>query len=246
MSTNPASYPGPGAPKKTSPLVWILAILGVFVMLVVVAVAGVSFFVAHKIKQAGLDSDTMKRNPVVATIKVMAALNPNIEIVALDEDKGYATVKDKKSGRTFKVDFDDAKRGHFTMQEEGKEPVTITTHGDDKDGGMEVHTPDSTLKVGAQAAKVPTWVPDYPHSDPQGAFSSRSGADESGMYGFKTRDSAARVMSFYEDGFKSEGMEIDRKTPKVLAAKSEKKNAVVMVDSDDGETSVSVTFNAKK
>ena len=69
MSTNPPPYyPGPGVQKKTSPLVWILAILGVFVVLVIVAVVGIGFFVAHKAKEAGLDSDMVKRNPALATM----------------------------------------------------------------------------------------------------------------------------------------------------------------------------------
>jgi uncharacterized protein YneF (UPF0154 family) len=247
MSTNPPPYyPGPGVQKKTSPLVWILAILGVFVVLVIVAVVGIGFFVAHKAKEAGLDSDMVKRNPALATIKVMAALNPNIEIVSLDEDKGFVTVHDRKSGRTFKVDFDDAKRGRFTVQEEGKGPVTVTTSGDDKNGTVEVNTPDAHMKVGGHAATFPVWVPDYPHSDAQAVFSGNTGSNESGMFAFKTKDSASKVMDFYDDKFKSEGMKIDHRVPNVLAAKHGQNSAVVLVGADEGETSVSVTFGSKK
>jgi hypothetical protein len=246
MSTNPPPYyPGP-VQKKTSPLVWILAILGVFVFLVIVAVVGIGFFVAHKAKEAGLDSDTFKRNPALASIKVMAALNPNIEIVLLDEDKGLVTVHDKKSGRTFKVNFDDAKRGHFTVQEDGKGPVTVTTSGDDKDGTVEVNTPEEHMKVGGHGATFPAWVPDYPHSDTQAVFSGTSGGKESGMFAFKTKDSVSRVMDFYEDKFRSEGMEIEHRAHNVLSAKQGQNSAVVMVGADDGETSVSVTFGSKK
>lgn len=225
MSTYPSQYPPPGAQRKTSPLVWILAILGVFVMLVIVAVAGIGLFVAHKVKEAGVDSDSMKRNPALATIKVMAALNPNIEIVTLDEDKGFVTVRDKKSGRTFKVTFDDAKRGKFTMQEEGKDPVTITTRGD---------------------FNVPTWIPDYPHSTPQGSFATEFSTGDSGNFTFKTKDSVSKVLSYYEDGFRSEGMEIEHKPGNVISAKRGQKSAVVMVGTGDGDSSVSVTFEAKK
>ena len=246
MSTNPAQYPQPGAQRKTSPVVWVLAILGVVVMLMIVAVVGIGLFVAHKVKQAGLDSDTMKRNPVVATVKVMAALNPNIEIVTLDEDKGFVTVRDKKSGRTFRVDFDDAKRGRFTMQEEGKGPVTIATNGDGNNGVVEVNTPEASMKIGSQNAKVPTWVPDYPHSEPTGAFSGHTSSNAAGSYGFKTHDSVSKVMSFFEDGFRSEGMEINHKAPNVITAEKDQKNALVIVGSEGGETSVMVTFGSRK
>lgn len=247
MSTNPPPYyQQPPVQNKTSPVVWILAILGVLVALAIAAVLGVGFFVAHKVKEAGLDSDTLKRNPVVATIKVMAALNPNIEIVTLDEDKGFVTVRDKKSGRTFRVNFDDAKRGRFTLEEDGKRPVTLTTSADDKNGAVEVTSPDGAVKIGSHVAKLPSWVPDYPHSGPQSSMSSNTGDAESGMFGFKTNDSVSKVMGFYEDKFRSEGMQIDRRVPNVLAAKGDGKDAVVMVASESGETSVSVTFGSKK
>jgi uncharacterized protein YneF (UPF0154 family) len=248
MSTNPSQYPQPGTQKKTSPIVWVLAIAGVVVMLGLVAVMGIGFFVAHKIKQAGLDTESMKRNPVVATIKVMAALNPNIEIVTLDEEKGYVTVHDRKSGRTFNVNFDDAKRGRFTVEEDGKAPVTITTSGDGTNGRVEVNTGDANVKIGAQGAKVPTWVPDYPHSDPEGAFTGHTRTSDAGTYGFKTKDSVSKVIAFYEDGFRSEGMQIENRAPNVIAASAtnDQNNAVVVVAAEGGETSVLVTFGSKK
>jgi hypothetical protein len=77
-------------------------------------------------------------------------------------------------------------------------------------------------------------------------FSGNTGSNESGMFAFKTKDSASKVMDFYDDKFRSEGMEIDHRVPNVLAAKHGQNSAVVLVGADEGETSVSVTFGSKK
>src|SRR5215468_5193572 len=77
-ATTPYNSSGAGAasPRKTSPIVWILvAVAGVFV-LGIVGVVGTTFFVVHKAKQAGLDTDLMSRNPGLAIAKMATAFNP--------------------------------------------------------------------------------------------------------------------------------------------------------------------------
>src|SRR5215813_11765721 len=75
------SYNASAAPvtaaRKTSPIVWILiAVAGVFV-LGIVGVMGTTFFLVHKAKQAGLDTDLMSRNPGMAIAKMVTAFNPD-------------------------------------------------------------------------------------------------------------------------------------------------------------------------
>ena len=83
------------ATKKTSPLVWILvAIAGVFVLGGVVLV-GLGFFVAHKVKQAGIDPELMQRNPGLnAEYKFLLKDSPNFIGVAKGEDKLRAKVNE--------------------------------------------------------------------------------------------------------------------------------------------------------
>ncbi len=260
MSTNPPSMPSyapQGAPlrKKTSPIVWILVGLGVFFLLVVLVVVGAGYFVVSKARQAGIDTDLMKHNPALASVKMMAALNPNIEVLSLDDSKGIVTVRDKKSGKTYSVNFEDARRGRFVMQEDGKTPVTITSSGDGNAGTLEIKSADGTMKIGGGAgAKVPTWVPEYPGSTPEGAFAAQTDEGNSGSYTFKTRDSIAAVTKVYEEGFRSMGLKTtstltnaDGKTGGgIVSAQADRRSAVVMVGSEDGETTVSVTFKSKK
>ncbi len=240
MATNPPVPPMPGAgapmgvpPKKSNTLAWVLGGLGGCLVLVIICVAGGTFFIAHKAKQAGIDPDLLKRNPALAAAKMMVAANPNVEMVSADEGRGEITVRDKQSGKTYTMSFEDAKNGKFTMKEDGK----------------------TTLTVGGKA-KVPSWVPDYPGSDPQGAFTA-SGADgESGTFTFKTRDGSDKVVQYYQDQFKSAGMKVTsnvttqdgKSSAGMISAQDEanKHTVTVVLGADNGETGVSVTYATNK
>ena len=87
----PAAPTAPGMeasamqPRKTSPLVWVLvAILGLFI-LIGIGVIGAGVFVMHKAKQAGLDPDLMRHNPGLAVGKLLAATNPDLEVISVDD-----------------------------------------------------------------------------------------------------------------------------------------------------------------
>lgn len=240
MATNPPVPPMPpagppmGVPaKKSNTIVWVLGGLGGCLVLVIICVLGAYFFIAHKAKQAGIDTDLIKKNPGLAAAKMMVAANPNIEMVSVDEGRQEITVRDKQSGKTYSMSFNDAKDGKFTMKEDGK----------------------TTLTVGGRA-KVPSWVPDYPGSDPQGAFSA-SGADgDSGTFGFKTKDSSEKIVQYYQDQFKSSGMKVTsnvttqdgKSSAGMLTAQDDasKHTVTVVVGVDNGETSVAVTYTTNK
>ena len=95
--TSPA--PAVAAPRKTSPLVWILvAILGLFVV-GGIAVVGTGIFFVHKAKQAGLDPAVMRTDPALANaVKLGAkACTPVISIgeigrIAVIQDPQGATI----------------------------------------------------------------------------------------------------------------------------------------------------------
>src|SRR5579864_4825919 len=144
MSTNPPGMPPvppPGAqmpgppPKKGNFLVWILVAFGGLFLLVCVAVLGTGLFIAHKVRQSG-------------------------------------------------VEF--SRDGKFTVKHDGKESVVISS-GKGDNGSVEIKSADGTVKIGggAAAGKVPTWIPDYPGSDPQGAFSAQTNEGSSGSFSFK-------------------------------------------------------------
>src|ERR1700682_3587195 len=127
MATNPPVPPMPPAgppmgvpPKKSNTIVWVLGGLGGCLVLVIIVVAALGFFAVRTAKKAGIDPDLFKRNPALATAKIMVAANPDVEMVSVDEGRQEITIRDKKSGKTTTMSFEDAKNGKFTMKEDGK------------------------------------------------------------------------------------------------------------------------------
>ena len=237
MSTVPPPPPpaGPGVPppKKTNVLKWVLIGIGAFFMLIVLAMVGLGLFVAHKAKQAGLDPDLIKKSPQLAAAKLMVAANPDVEMVSADEGRQEITVRDKKTGKVYSMSFEDAKDGKFTMKEDGK----------------------TTLTVGGKA-KVPAWVPDYPGSDPQGAFAAQGEDGAGGTFTFKTKDSSDKVIKFYQDQFQASGLKVTsnitnqngQSSAGMLTAQDEanKHTVTVIVGVEGGDTTTAVTYATNK
>jgi hypothetical protein len=235
MSTNPPPVPPmppPGPVKKTNPLVWILGGVGGCLVLVIIVVGCFTFFVAYKAKQAGLDGDLMRKNPALAAAKIAIAVNPNLEMVSVDENRGEITVRDKKTGKVSSMTFEDAKNGKYTWREDGR---TVTFGG---------------------RAKIPTWVPDYPGSDPRASVSARGDGEESGGFTFKTSDGGDKVLRFYEDQFKASGMKITKNVTSedgrgsagMLHGTDEsgRRSINAVIAGEAGDTSVVITYQTNK
>jgi hypothetical protein len=151
------------------------------------------------------------------------------------------------------VSFEDAKRGKFVFKEDGRETATITSGG--ANGTLEVKTADGTAKFGGNA-KVPAWVPDYPGSDPQAAFSAQGREGDSGTFTFKTRDASDKVVRYYQDQFQSAGLKVTNNftsqangaaTGMLIAQDGSNQHTVtVVVGQDNGQSAVSVTYATKK
>ena len=255
MSTNPTVPPGqPYAPppKKGGALKWILIGVGGFFVIAVIGVLAVTMFVVHKAKQAGLDTDLIKRSPGLAIAKMAVAANPDVELVSTNEGKQEITVRDKKTGKVMAMSFEDAKNGRFVFKQDGKQ-ATITTNS--SNGTVEVKSDEGTFKLGG-SAKLPAWVPDYPGSEPQGAFSAQGKDGDSGSFAFKTKDPSDRVLKYYQDQFQSGGLKVTsnmtsqdgKSSGGVLTAEDESKKhtLTVIIGPDNGETAVSVTYAKKQ
>jgi hypothetical protein len=258
MSTNPPVPPASGIPpyapppKKSNALKWILIGVGAFFLVIIVSVVGLGFFVMNKAKQAGLDPDLIKRNPALAAAKMMVAANPKLEAVSADEGRQEITIRDKESGKVMTMSFEDAKQGKFTFKENGKEALTITSSG--ANGTVEMKSADGSLKIGGNA-KVPAWVPDYPGSEPQGAFSAQGKDGETGSFAFKTKDGSDKVVKYYQNQFQSSGLKVTSNLTSqngqasagmLMAEDSANKHTVTVIIGQDGsETAVSVTYANK-
>jgi hypothetical protein len=253
----PAGVPAAPAPQKSSGnkvLFWILGIVVGLMLLGFGSCAVIGFYAMHKVKQAGFDSDLMKKNPAFATAKMAATMSPDVEVVSSDESKGTIVVRDKKTGKTTTMKFDPDKKSMVIVDENGK-TTTMTTTGEGENGGLEVKSSEGSMKMGASSDKAPDWVPAYPGSSPKNAFSASSNGEQSGSFVFTTSDAVAKVLSFYSDGLKSKGFEVssmstnsDGKDGGVVSGenKAEKKSLAVTIGTEDGGTQVNVTYSFKQ
>ncbi len=242
-SAPPAPVPPPQptagavpAPRKTSPLVWVLVIiLGLFV-LGGIGVVGTGLFLVHKVRQAGFDPELMKRNPGLAISKMIASANPDVDVLSTDEGAGKITVRDKKTGKVVTMTFDDAKNGKFSFSAQGDDGKT------------------ASLEIGAGADKLPSWIPVYPGAKAVGTFAvnADSGQGNGGAFAFNTTDEPAQVMSFYQDKCKELGISIKMATHAaqggmILAGGEgdDTRSLQVIVGRESGETKVQVMYGKK-
>jgi hypothetical protein len=236
----------PVQPKKTSPVVWIIVgVLGLVMVAGIVVIAG-GLFVAKKVHDAA-------SNPALLAAKVMAAANPDVEILSSDDRNGTVTFKDKKSSKVITLDFDQIKQGRLVFEEDGKKvTVNSTTDGVNLTG-----SDGSTVQIGSNAsAKMPDWLPEYPGSSAQGTFSMQDPSQSGAAVSFTTKDPVDKVSSFYEDALRKAGlatnvnlMQQDGKTSgaMITAESSDKKrSAVVNIAAGDDAATVGITYSDKK
>jgi len=224
--------------RKTSPLVWVLVIVLGLCFLGFASCAAFGLFVAHKVKEAGVDPELWRTNPGLAVGKILAATNPNVEVVRSDEGAGTVTIRDKRTGKETTMTFDQARNGKFSIT------------ADDDHGGT------ATMQFGGAAknSDLPSWVPKYPGSEGTSTFAMKgSGADlaEGGSFAFTTPDASDKVMSFYKDKAQDLGLKEKLTTTTgdgsmfVATDDGEKRSLTVIVGSHAGSTSVSVTYGSK-
>jgi len=205
--------------------------------LIGILVVGAGFFVANRVKHAGFDSALAQKNPALAAAKVMASLNPDVEVVNVDEDRGLLTIKDRMTGKVITMNADGVKNGRLTFSDEST--------------GQKV-----TLGANA-AAQLPAWLPSYPGSKPEGTFSASGGDGEGGMAHFKTTDAGTKVLDYYQDALKSAGFKITStfsgnsasSNGGVVTAEdaANRRTVMVTVSSSSGDgTDVALTYGTKK
>jgi hypothetical protein len=242
----PMDGPTPVQAKKTSPVVWIIVgLLGLVMVAGIVVIAG-GLFVAKKVRDAA-------GNPALTAARVMAAANPDVEILSSDDSKGTVTFKDKNSGRILTLDFDQIKQGRIVFEEDGKK-VTV----DSSTNGVNLTGSDgSTVQIGANASsKLPDWLPAYPGSSAQGTFAMQDAGQSGAAVSFNTKDPVDKVSSFYDDALRKAGlttnvnqMQQDGKTSgAMITAESadKKRSAVVNIASGDDASTVGITYSDKK
>jgi len=254
MSPPPMGGPTAGAPPpaKGGALKWVLfGCLGLIFLGGLVTAGGV-WWVGRKVKQV-VDPGLASRNPALAAAKMIATLNPDLEIVSMDEGRGSITIRDKKQNKTVTFNAEDVKNGKFSFEtEEGK--TEIQTGGSGQDATVRIKGPDGEMTMGG-TVKLPAWLPAYPGAEATGSFGVQSAEKgQGGTVAFKTSDSVDKVAAFYENALKGAGIAVSQNSMRTsdshvitLGGKdaSERREAGVTISVQDGATQISLTFQSK-
>jgi hypothetical protein len=119
-----------------------------------------------------------------------------------------------------------------------------------REGHFEMKSADGTVQIGGDA-KLPAWVPEYPGSKPQNAFSAQVRDGRNGTFMFMTADSPDRVAKYYREQLEAAGLTVNAvvssgSSQVVTATDGVKHHTVTVVAGGRGnETSVNVTYANK-
>lgn len=210
----PPMQPTPPPPaKKTSILVWIAAGCGVLVLVVLVVMIAGGIFLGRKAKEFAAGAE---KNPALVVAKMIAAANPDIEVVAEDAEAGTLTLRNKKTGEVITMNAEDIKDGKISFKSSKGEEVTISGSAKEGEQGLKIESDEGTVEFGTGAsAKLPDWLPGYPGAESRGTYSGEAKGKAAGAVQFETPDSVAEVLGFYEKelkeaGFATEVTRVDR------------------------------------
>jgi hypothetical protein len=253
--------PAPLQPSSTAPaakkgrfMFWILGgCLGLVVIAGIIAIS-TGIFVARK---AGLDPALMKQNPGLAVAKMMATLNPDIEVLSVDEGSGIIRVREKKTGKTMSMNLQDAQKGKIVFQDDQNKSVEIQSTGEGENASVEVRSAEGTMRMGAgSAVQLPDWLPSYPGAKAAGTYSFNAENGQAGSCAFKTGDPVETVASFYEKALKNAGFAVQKTTTQIpgkgsfimLMAENESTRQTAHVTAANSEegTTINLVFERKK
>jgi hypothetical protein len=241
---------GPVQKQGMSPWAWVAIGCGGLVLLggLVLGVGG--YFLYGKAKEVARE---MEEDPVAVTSRIIAAANPEIELVEADKDNRRVTFRNTRTGEEFTFDYDDVEDGRLSFTSDGETASIDFDKAGENEGQVTITTDEgtTTYRAGADVDDHPDWLPVYPGSDAKGTYSSETPEMVAGGFGFETEDSLEDVLSFYTSELESAGLEIRSRTTTpegamLLAASSdESRTATVTASVKDGRIEALVNFMEK-
>jgi hypothetical protein len=234
-----ASAPTGPAPerRKTSIFVWMLVVVLAVALAGGLAVVAGGLWLAHRAGQAGVDADLFRSNPGLAIAKLIAAANPDAEIVSTDTGAGTVTVRDRRTGKEITLSFDQVRKGNFRFE------------ANDDNGRHAV------VDLGGDGVKLPADLPVYPGAKVQATYEVDGNGDKgkSGYeYEFSTSDAPSKVMDYYHRKLEDAGMTVALNTPTsdggMLVAEDDAHHRTlrVIVSRDKNGTTINVTGRVNK
>jgi hypothetical protein len=238
------------AKKGTHPLVWVAVGCAAVIMLSAFVLVVGGLFLFDKARDM---AEEMDENPVVAAAKIIAAANPDIELVEADEENRVVTFRNTKTDEVYTIDFEDIEEGKISFYSDEESFSLELETDEDEEGRLTITTDEGTASFGTGTAigDMPSWVPVYPGTTPEGAYSAETDEGRSGAYTITTDDEVEDVLDYYVFELEKRGFEIvNRATSNegaFLMAKSPDEILTINLAAsvEDGETQVVVNFNEK-
>ena len=243
MSTGSSARPPvsgrmPDTPKKSSAAKVVFGIVGGFaalVFLLIVAGAGIGFFLMHRAKQEGLNPELIRKNPSLAVAEMEVIRNPDVQLISSNDSAGIMVVRDRKTGKKTTLKFDPEKKMMVSVEDRGKPSEAPV---DSNAAKVEVNDGNTSVKIGGDAGNLPAWLPVYPGAAPQNTASVNENGKQSGTYVFASSDSTEKILSYYSDQLTAANMKLTR-------AASGSDSGVVTATQDDTGRTIVVTASSK-
>jgi len=238
-SVRPQSPGGmPSDHQKSSAAKIIFGIVGGFVGLVflmIIAGAGLGFFLMHKAKKEGLDPELIRKNRSLAMAEMEVIKNPDVQMISSNDSAGTMVIRDRKTGKKTTLKFDSEKKMMVAVEDHGKPSETMV---DANATAVAVTDGNAAVKVGSDASNLPSWLPVYPGAAPQNTASVNENGKQAGTYVFVSQDSAGKVLGYYSDQLTAANMKLTR------TASSGDSDAITATQDDNGRTIV-ITASSK-
>ena len=234
--------------KGLSPVAWIaIGCAGILVL------AGIATFVGGVFifKKAKNVVQEMEDNPVLATARLIAATNPDVELVAADEEAQTVIFLNSKTGEEFTFNYKDIEEGKFSFTSDQR---TYDVDASGEEGRLTVTGDDGTAIMGSGVGleKFPNWLPVYPGTTAEGTFFTETPDGEMGAYVVQTGDDLETVLDYYAAELEGAGLEMAQRTTMpsgaILIARSTDDGRTVSITGsvEAGEVKMMVNFTEKK
>jgi len=204
---------------------------------------------ADKFKEMADDPDAAAYTATLWALKA----NPEVEVVASDEDARTITFRDKSSGKETTLNIEDIRSGRFSVEQDGQ-TASIDFEGDESGGAMKVTTGEGTMVFGAgDEGSRPDWIPTYPGGQVAGINSFTAGNEASGTFTVSSSDDVAAVSDFYQQQLEAAGFEVRKATMNIdgtetanLSATAGARTVNVTVSRQDGATQALIAYSEKQ
>ncbi len=208
MATPPPPAPGSTQPpkKKSNVLLWVIVGVFAFFLLIGMVIVGGMYFVWNKAQDA---ISGMEGNPALAVTKLITTMNPDLEVISVDETNNKIKIRQKSSNKTIELDLDRIKEGNLSAVFEGEEGPETFEFNADEAGSVEMKSGERTVNIGAPPSKpIPVWASGPPDVAIKSIMSNESSAGFMGVFTYKSKEPAEDVMGFHKKKATEAGLEI--------------------------------------